>query len=169
MGRFLWGLALILLFLIPLPGLNLFNNVIFALEHSSQIKGKVIDSASKASIEYANISLFLLPDTVPIQFATTDLKGEFSFSNLSPGNYAIVVHFMGFKNHKTQPFTLSAESVKKLEPIPIEIENIALREINVSAKSGKPVYQGGKKTITLRISFQGQEDLLRIFCVNFPL
>ena len=148
MSRISWGLVLLLLFLIPLPGLSLFINISFALEHSTQIKGKVIDAESKASIEYAIVSLLLLPDTIPFQYAASDLKGNFSFINLKAGNYSIIVHFMGFKNYKTQPISISGkESIVRLDPIPITIENVSVGEINVIAKSGNPVYQLGKKTI----------------------
>lgn len=156
MTRIFWGSVLLLLFLVPLPGLNLFTNVSFALEHSNQIRGKVVDAESKASIEYAFVSLILLPDTVPFQFAATDHKGEFSFSNLQTGNYHIVVHFMGFKNYKTHAINITGnDQVIRLEPLPISVENVALGEINVIARSGKPISQLDKKIIYVENQLSG--------------
>ncbi|MEI6275364.1 MAG: TonB-dependent receptor family protein [Prolixibacteraceae bacterium] len=156
MPRISWSLASILFFLVHLPGLNLFISQSFALEHSNQIKGKVIVAESKASVEFANVSLVHLPDSVPVQITATDIKGEFGFVNLMIGNYAIVVHFMGFKNYISLPITLSEkESTIKLEPISMENENVALGEVSITKKSGKPVYQLDKKTIYVEDQLSG--------------
>jgi len=148
MGRIFCFLVPLLLLLIPLPGLNQFFNVTFALEISGQIKGKVIDAETKASIEYANISLFLLADSLPIQVTATNLKGEFSLANIKLGKYAILVHSIGFKDFKTNPFTLSANSsVFKLEPISLQMEAIAIGEVAVRANPNHPIFQLDKKII----------------------
>ncbi len=66
MSRIFWFIDLYLLFLVPLPSLSIYK-ISFAPESASQIKGSVIDTATKASAEYAFVSLFHGNDTVPIQ------------------------------------------------------------------------------------------------------
>jgi hypothetical protein len=123
MSRIFCFVALLLPLLVPLPGIDFLNSSCIALEKSSQIKGQVIDAETKASIEFANILLYLLPETnSPIQITATSPKGEFSFAGLKPGEYYIIVHFMGYKDFRTQPFTLTnGTTIFRLEPISIHI------------------------------------------------
>ncbi|MEI7421295.1 MAG: TonB-dependent receptor [Prolixibacteraceae bacterium] len=148
MSRIFCFLALRLLFFIPLPGFILFSNVALALELPGQIKGKVIDAGTKSCIEFANVSLIQLKDSLPIQVTATNPKGEFSLANIKPGRYAIYVHFIGFKDFKSSPIILAENSATyKLEPISLEIESINLDEVAVTSNPNRPVYQLEKKTI----------------------
>ncbi len=143
-----WGL--LLLFLIPIPGLNFVNKQSLALETSGQIKGKVIDAETKASIEYATVSLFHFNDSIPIRMTATNSKGDFSlpFDKAKAGDYLIVVRFIGFKEYKTKPFTLTANAQdRRLEPILLKPDSIDLSEVTVRANAGTPVYQPEKKII----------------------
>jgi len=156
MSRIFWGVPLLLLFLVPLPSLNFLHIVSFAFDKSPIIKGRVIDAETKATIEFANISLFHQPDTIPFQVTATNAKGEFNFSNLKAGNYTLTVHFMGFKDFSSQPIPLSEKTGEyRLEPIPLEIESQSLREISVSSNIRKSVYQLGKKIIYVENQMSG--------------
>ncbi len=156
MSRIFWGFPLLLLFLVPLPGLNFLHKISFALDKSLVIKGRVIDAETKATIEFANISLFHQPDTIPFQVTATNAKGEFIFSNLRAGNYTVTVHFMGFKDFSSQSITLSEKTGEfRLEPIPLEIESQSLREISVTSNIRKPVYKLDKRTIYVENQMSG--------------
>lgn len=166
MGRIICLLVIELLFLVPLPGLNLLNKSSFGLERSSQIKGKVIDAESKAPIGYASVTLYHLPDTVPYKFAVTDLKGEYSFIGLQGGEYTVLVHFMGFKDFKTQPFILTGRTTfYPIELIPLQVESVPIGEVVTQFDTGKPVYQQEKKIIIVDNQISGAggtaSDLLR--------
>jgi len=156
MSRIFQGFPLLLLFLVPLPGLNFLHIVSFAIDKSPVIKGRVIDAETKATIEYANISLFHQPDTIPFQVTATNAKGEFNFSNLKAGNYTVTVHFMGFKDFSSQPIALSEKTGEfRLEPIPLEIESQSLKEISILLNTRKPVYQLDKRTIYVENQMSG--------------
>jgi len=166
MGRITCLLVIELLFLVPLPGLNLLNKTSFGFERSSQIKGKVIDAESKAPISYANVTLYHLPDTIPYRFAITDLQGEFSFNELQGGEYTVMVHFMGFKNFKTQPITLTGRTTFYLmELIPLQVESVPIGEVVAQFDTERPVYQQEKKIIYVEDQLSGAggtaSDLLR--------
>ena len=156
MGRIFWQFVLLIPFLVPLPGLSFLNKISYAIDRSSLIKGWVVDAETKATIEFANISLFHQPDTIPFQITATNAKGEFTFSNLQAGSYSIKVHFMGFKDFTTQPFKLTGkETVFRLEPIPIHIESQSLGEVIVRVNTANPVYQLDKKTIYVENQLSG--------------
>ena len=148
MSRIFCFLVLLLLFLLPLSGFSLSSNETLPLELPGQIKGKVIDAGTKSCIEFANVSLIQLKDSLPIQVTATNPKGEFSLTNIKPGKYAISVHFIGFKEFKSNPITLSENFASfKLDPISLEIESVNLGEIAVTSNPNRPVYQLDKKTI----------------------
>jgi outer membrane cobalamin receptor len=156
MSRIFWSFQLLFLFSVPLPGLNFLHKTSFALDKSVVIKGKVIDAETKATIEYANISLFHRSDTIPIQITATNAKGEFIFKNLQAGNYTLTVHFMGFKDFISQLITLSSKSGEySLAPIPLEIETQSLKEISILSNVGKPVYQLEKRDIYVENQMSG--------------
>ena len=166
MGRIFCLLVIELLFLLPLPGLNLLKKTSFGFERSSQIRGKVIDAESKAPIGYASVSLYHLPDTIPFKHAITDLKGDFSFNELQGGEYTVMVHFMGFKDFKTQPFILTGKTtISSIELIPLQVESLPIGEVVTRFDTGKPVYQQEKKIIIVDNQISGAggtaSDLLR--------
>ncbi|HEY5509447.1 MAG TPA: TonB-dependent receptor [Prolixibacteraceae bacterium] len=98
--------------------------------------------------DLATVSLFQLTESIPIQVTATNFKGEFNLANIKPGTYTVYVHFIGFKTHKTNPFTLSGNAtVLKLDPISLEIESINIGKVAVRANPNRPVYQLDKKTI----------------------
>ncbi|MCK9413112.1 MAG: outer membrane beta-barrel protein [Prolixibacteraceae bacterium] len=156
MSRIFWGFTLLFLFLVPLPGLNFLHKISHAIDKSALIKGKVIDAETKATIEYANISLFHRPDTIPIQVTATNEKGEFIFRNLHAGSYTVSVHFMGFKDFISQIIILSPKSGEySIEPIPLEIQSQSIKEVSIQSNAGKPVYQLDKRTIYVENQMSG--------------
>ncbi len=166
MSRIFWFIALLLIFLVPPPCLNFLNKTASAIDSPYQIKGKIIDAESNEPMEFANVSLFVVPDSLPVLITATNLRGEFHFNNLPPGNYSILVHFMGFKDYKSMPFKVSGKPYSiELDPVPVQIDNVDIGEITVRGTSGKPSYQLDKKTIYVedQLSAAGgsASDLLR--------
>jgi hypothetical protein len=156
MSRIFLFLTFLLLFLVSIPGLTFLNNTSFALDKSSQIKGRVIDAETKSSIEFAQIILYHQSDTLPIQITASDAEGEFTFINLQAGSYRVNVRFMGFRKHTSLPFTLSGTATTfQMEPISLEIESQALGEITVRSNAGKPSYRIDKKTIYVENQLSG--------------
>jgi len=50
-----------------------------------KISGKVTDSATKKSVDYATISVYQLNGTKPVNGSTSNQKGAFLINNLSAG------------------------------------------------------------------------------------
>ncbi len=148
MSRIFWFSVVLLLFLVPLPGLTFLYKISIAQESICKLKGNVVDAVTKASIEFAYVSLYHENDSVPIQITATNIKGEYLFSRLKPGNYFINVHLMGYLDFKTAPFSIKEFLlVISREPIELKVELLALGEITIRANSRSPVYQLDKRTI----------------------
>ena len=104
----------ILLLSLPLPGLNFLNQATFAVDKSAQIRGKVIDAETRASMELVHVMLYRHNDTIPVQATASDAKGEFRFDHLSdenslfcltslPNNFS-TMHQLHFFSRKHQCF-----------------------------------------------------------------
>jgi hypothetical protein len=71
------------------------------------VKGIILDTAGRAPMSDATVSLGPDKDTSNLQFAITDLHGGFSFKGLSPGGYSILITFEGY-HHVRKRFTIDA-------------------------------------------------------------
>jgi hypothetical protein len=71
------------------------------------VKGIILDTAGRAPMSDATVSLSPDKDSSNLQFAITDLHGGFSFKGLSPGGYSILITFEGY-HHVRKRFTIDA-------------------------------------------------------------
>jgi hypothetical protein len=71
------------------------------------VHGKVIDSAGKQVLNDATISVTPETDTTETEYTVADKNGNFSFRNLNPGNYHLLITFEGY-HHVIKRFTINA-------------------------------------------------------------
>jgi len=80
--------------------------VIFILSASSlyaqtaTLKGKITDSEDNSEIVGAGVMLRNAKDTLQKKGAVTNLKGDFSFSEIKYGRYEIIIKYLGYKPFK---------------------------------------------------------------------
>ncbi|MFD1628827.1 TonB-dependent receptor domain-containing protein [Pseudopedobacter beijingensis] len=60
------------------------------------LKGKVIDASTNEIIDFATVALYKSNNDKPLANTQTDLEGQFSFQNLTKGEYKITVNFIGY-------------------------------------------------------------------------
>lgn len=65
-----------------------------AQNNKQNIRGKILDKASQTSVFGAKVELII---GTSVKTTSTDEKGNFIFSNLSPDRYIIKVNFIGYK------------------------------------------------------------------------
>jgi len=65
-------------------------------EGKSRIVGRVIDSLSASPLEYATITLLQPGKTRAVNGTTTDESGHFNLEEVLPGDYLLVVEFIGY-------------------------------------------------------------------------
>jgi hypothetical protein len=90
---------------------------LFAQTNKATITGSVID-ATKSSLQGAQVQL--LPKGVTV---VSDSKGEFRIPDLAPGDYKLVVNYVGFKTSETE-VKIEAAEVKRID-IPMEVASQA--------------------------------------------
>jgi ferric enterobactin receptor len=62
-----------------------------------QLTGKVLDSATKAPVSYATVSIFKQGSPSPFNGVVTDDNGNFTVNNLAVGDYRVVIDFIGYR------------------------------------------------------------------------
>jgi outer membrane receptor protein involved in Fe transport len=113
-------------FLCAILLLNLF--IVHAqLSGTNTITGSVLDSASKAPLEYATVTLFFKGKTKPVNGATTDNTGSFIITEVRDSIFNIVFESIGYNSYT-------------LKDVVINRKFITLKNILLSRKTG--VLQG---------------------------
>lgn len=156
---------------------------------AGKISAKIIDSASKAPIDYATVNLYHQGLKTTAGMASADPKGNFLISNLPFGEYSISIGYMGYR-----PYTADHILITKQKPS-VSLNNIllvsaekVLKAVNITGKVpvvqnkiDKLVYdlsndlsaQGGtaidvlKKVPSLTVDINGNVELLGSPGVNF--
>lgn len=156
---------------------------------TGRISSKIIDSASKAPIDYATVNIYYQGSKMPVKTVSSDPKGNFSVSSLAFGEYSISIGFMGYRSYtaahilvsKQRPSaTLNNILLVSTEKV-LKVVNITAQTPTVQNKMDKLVYdpsndlsaQGGtaidvlKKVPTLTVDINGNVELLGSPGVNF--
>ena len=80
-------------------------------EHSGgQITGRITDSASKAPLEYATITLTKVGESKPLNGTTTDPAGHFTIKDVQPGSYSILVEFIGYHSRTLNHISITRKN-----------------------------------------------------------
>jgi len=100
------------------------------------ITGRVVDAATKVPVDYATISLYKQGAASPFDGTTTDPKGNFKISNVSPGDYKVTVDFLGYTKQTIDHVIVSAASKTALmgtiNLVPVQNQ---LKEVNITASA----------------------------------
>ena len=118
-----------LLWLLLITGLAIRTATGLAAEETYDIRGQVVDRASRQPIAYATVALFGYPDIG----TRTDSTGVFCLHRIPPGIHRLTVSCIGYKSLLTPEYVVSA----KLPFIELELEEDAsvLAEVTVEASS----------------------------------
>jgi ferric enterobactin receptor len=77
---------------------------------NAKIIGRIIDSASKAPIEYASISLFAKENKKPINGATSNTSGQFVITGVKTGEFNMLVESIGYKPRSVANISLAKKN-----------------------------------------------------------
>jgi ferric enterobactin receptor len=69
---------------------------LLGLAANAQVKGKLIDSASKKPIDNAVVALVVKSNAADTSYAFTDDKGQFRFDVVPTSSFSVVIRHMGY-------------------------------------------------------------------------
>lgn len=65
---------------------------------NSKITGSIVDSVGLKGVEFASIALFSVADNKAVDGTTADESGKFTMTKVAPGNYKLLISFIGYKD-----------------------------------------------------------------------
>jgi outer membrane cobalamin receptor len=132
--------------------LFLFSTAIYsqraAANRGGSITGKVIDDVTNDAVEYANIVLFGLEDSLQVNGTITNDKGIFNLDKIRPGKYFLKISFIGYESIFLDSFEISITN-RILDLGEIKLPRIAyqLEEAEITADKPPIEYKIDKKVV----------------------
>ncbi len=120
---------------------------------TADITGSVTD-ASGAAIPNATVTLTEV-DTKEVRTTKTGGGGDYTFSELGPGNYTVQISEPGFKSYSIQPFALAA-SDRAREDAKLEVGSAGE---TVQVTSQTPALQTDSSYVASTVTEQAVQDL----------
>jgi outer membrane receptor for ferrienterochelin and colicin len=103
------------------------------------ISGVILDSATNKAVEFATVALMEGTSDKPVNGAVCDDKGRFEIKKIAPGNYRVVISFIGYSS-KTIPVKIPAhDNDINLGMIRISDTSAILKEVTIEAQ--KPLIE----------------------------
>jgi outer membrane receptor protein involved in Fe transport len=112
------------------------------------IYGKVFDSATKHTIEYANIVVFSLKDSSMVTGGVTNSEGFFNLSIDRPGEFRVEVRFIGYDTEVIQTSIRPPNFNVDLGEIQIHPTAVLLENVVVEGNRAPVTYEIDKKVIS---------------------
>lgn len=116
--------------------------------NQSAILGMVVDEATGRPLGYANVVVIQMPDSVPLTGTSTNERGIFVLTGLKPGDYQLVVDFIGYKA-KTIPQVKIQSTADRIRLGKITLQQAILEGQTIEVVAERPdiTYQIDKKVI----------------------
>ena len=115
--------------------------------NGGSVSGKVLDFATNHTIEYANIVVLSSKDSSLVTGTVTDNLGQFTITNLKPGNYYVEIRFLGYTDEKMninlQPDKMNID----IGVVKLKSAAIGLNDVVVEGNRSPVSYQIDKKVV----------------------
>jgi outer membrane receptor protein involved in Fe transport len=114
------------------------------------IKGKVVDSASKMPMEFANVVIYSSKDSTIAGGIMTASNGSFEIKKLPAGNFYIRVNFIGFERKTVSRIVLSpAKPTFDLGQIELKPASEQIGEVSVTAQKAQVEFKIDRRVVNV--------------------
>lgn len=114
------------------------------------VSGKVIDEATKKTMQYVSVVLYTQKDSIFLAGAVTNDVGEFNISNIPYNVYYAKCSFIGFKTKTISDLTVSSKSKNQyLNNILLPADLEMLNEVSITGEKQLIKYEIDKKIISV--------------------
>ena len=125
MNMFFRSFLILFLFI---PGL------LFA-QPGGKISGKVTDSETDDILPYAQVAVYQLPDSVFETGVITDDNGEYLVDGLQPGDYGLVITFIGYLPAYPGPVKISGKETAEAGGTQLSLNITSIDEVRVTGQA----------------------------------
>jgi hypothetical protein len=130
----------------------LFSGWGYSQSNFGEIRGKVTDKKTRSAIEYATV--VLNRDGIYKTSAQTDESGNYFLKTLDPGEYQIVVTYVGYRKYVANEIQVTSASIKfwNIDLESLGEDGVDLGTVTIAAtKSGELINQDeNKKTLSAK-------------------
>jgi hypothetical protein len=99
----------------------------------ASIKGNLLDTSNKQSLQHAVVSVIKQKDSVLLKYTRADAKGDFELKNIPAGNYILQITYPLYADY-VDNITLEANNTKSLGTIALIQKAKLLEEVIVKQK-----------------------------------
>lgn len=100
---------------------------------NAMIKGAIQDPEERPVL-FANIALYSATDSSLVKVETSDEEGVFTIQQLNPGNYYLIVTYVGMNDLKVPAFDLKEGQTLDLAILKFDDASVELSEVTVTAQ-----------------------------------
>jgi len=116
----------------PVPGALPITEV--TPKGNSKISGTIIDSTAAKGVEFASIALFNVATNAAIDGTTADENGKFSITKVAPGNYKLLISFIGFKDKAVNNIQVVKGQDIELGSVKLSANTKTLDEVTITGE-----------------------------------
>jgi len=125
----------------------------FSTEAQTLLTGKILDKVDDKPIEYGSLILYNQSDSAMVDGAVSTMSGQFQIKEIKPGNYYLLVKFLGYESKTVEKLTLNGEEQFNLGSIYLEPNSEMLQELDITGDKLTALHQIDRKVYAAE-SFQ---------------
>ncbi|MCD4664709.1 MAG: carboxypeptidase-like regulatory domain-containing protein, partial [Bacteroidales bacterium] len=141
--------------------LTISNNDIFGQQHQRKpgsgnpakegiISGQILDKQTNEPLEYANVIVFKVKDSLMVSGTVTGAQGKFSIESLPYGNYYLIADYIGYHKSTISSFKLTPQSKHyKTGAILLQASSTNLDQVVIRADKPHVEYRMDKKIVNV--------------------
>lgn len=115
---------------------------------TSQLSGILLDEETQNAVDFVNVTLFRKGSSKPYKIKVSDTKGQFTFSDVTPGNYRLETSLLGYLSYKKEIEVL-AGSDNNLGNIILKTDSKLLSTVEVTGIRSNMKLEIDKKTYSV--------------------
>ncbi len=116
-------------------------------QSTGTVIGQVFDTEQSVPVEYANVVLYSLPESMQVNGTITDKTGAFRLDGVKPGRYYVEVSFIGYRDRVMKEVEVAGGAQLDLGRIDLEQKPISVRGVEATAEKPAISYEVDKKVI----------------------
>lgn len=101
---------------------------------NAKITGYAIDSTMTKAVEYANVALYETATGKLVDGTVADEKGKFSLTKIAPGEYRVLISFLGYNPTTIDKVVLTKGQAKDLGVVRLSASTRTLNEVTIAGK-----------------------------------
>lgn len=113
----------------------------FPLFAQTSIVGTLVDANENTPIEYGSVGIYTNTDSSLVSGAVTEPDGKFELSGIKPGNYYLLIQFMGYNSLLLDEITLNRGQMLDLGTMTLSPNEQLLEMVEVSGTRFTTMHQ----------------------------